>query len=33
VQGYRYGRPMLLADLQARFADADGSGTQERRRA
>lgn len=23
VQGYRYGRPMLLADLQARFASAE----------
>jgi EAL domain-containing protein (putative c-di-GMP-specific phosphodiesterase class I) len=30
VQGYRYGRPMLLGDLQARFA---ASGESERRRA
>ncbi len=30
VQGYRYGRPMLLADLQARFG---GSGEAERLRA
>lgn len=33
VQGYRYGRPALLADLQARFADTDGTGTAQRRRA
>jgi hypothetical protein len=33
VQGYRYGRPALLADLQTRFAETDGTGTPQRRRA